>query len=173
MGARLVVTVMPRSRDLTAAVLVDPPPGADYVELRLDALPAPTPRAVAEMLALPRSIPVIATCRAGAAQADEQCLALLAAAGEAGADVLDVEDTLLPRLPASVPGERLASGHVSRFVPRLAALARRVAGHGTPLAKLGCRPTRRASCATCSRCRRSSPRTSPSCPPGGWRRRAA
>jgi shikimate 5-dehydrogenase len=35
-----------------------------------------------------------------------------------------------------VPGERLASGHVSRFVPRLAALARRVAGHGTPLAKL-------------------------------------
>jgi 3-dehydroquinate dehydratase/shikimate dehydrogenase len=136
MGARLVVTVMPRTRELTAGALAHPPAGADYVELRLDALPEPSPRAVKALLDLPRSIPVIATCRPTGPLDDAARLALLSAAGEAGAELLDVEDTLLPQLPASVPGERLASGHVARFVPRLSALARRVAGHGTPLAKL-------------------------------------
>jgi len=141
MGSRLVATAMTRHRDAVAAALVEPPAGVDYLELRLDALPRPTPEEVAALLRLPRAVPVIATCRApaqgGLFEGDERDrLALLAAAGEAGADLLDVEDTCLDDFPASVPGERIASCHLTRFVPRLEALARRVAGHDTRFAKL-------------------------------------
>ncbi len=128
---------MPRTPAEAAATLRSPPPGADFLELRLDALEEPTPAAVTALLALPRSIAVIATCRAGGhVAADSQRLALLAQAGEAGADVLDVDDTLLPQLPDSVPGERLASCHVTHFAPRLISLARRIASQGTRLCKL-------------------------------------
>ena len=141
MSTRLVATLLTRNAAQAAPLLRDPPPGADYLELRLDALEAPSPKAVTELLGLPRMAPVIATCRAPAQGGlldvdDATRLALLAAAGDAGADVLDVEDVCLEQFPASVPGERLASCHLTRFVPRLSALARRVAGHGTRFAKL-------------------------------------
>ncbi len=153
MTTRLVATVLPADAAAAAGMLLDPPPGADYLELRLDALSSPTPKSVKQLLGLPRSIPVIAACRSetgaaagtaaggasgiasGIADADLR-LSLLAAAGEAGADLLDVEDGLLPEFPASVPGQRIASCHIARFAPRLDALARRVAGHGARFAKL-------------------------------------
>jgi 3-dehydroquinate dehydratase / shikimate dehydrogenase len=136
-STQLVATLMPRTPDDAAAVLKSPPAGADFIELRLDALTEPGPAAVSALLALPRSIAVIATCRTGGSVvADSQRLALLAHAGECGADVLDVDDTLLPQLPDSVPGERLASCHVAHFAPRLDSLARRIAGQGTRLCKL-------------------------------------
>jgi shikimate 5-dehydrogenase/3-dehydroquinate dehydratase len=141
MSAELVATLLPRTPAEAAGPLRHPPAGADWLELRLDALERPEAGTVRELLALPRSIPVLAACRPcatpGGPLADDAArLALLAAAGEAGADMLDVEDGLLARLPASVPGERLASCHLARFVPRLAALARRVASHGASHAKL-------------------------------------
>jgi 3-dehydroquinate dehydratase/shikimate dehydrogenase len=140
-STRLVATLLAGNAEEAAPFLDDTLPGVDYVELRLDALARPSPRSVADLLALPRRTPVVATCRApsqgGLAELDDETrLALLAAAGEAGAEVLDVEDTLLDQLPASVPGDRLASCHLSRFMPRLAALARRVAGRGARFAKL-------------------------------------
>jgi len=137
MSTRLVSTLRLSKTSVVTATLVDPPPGADYVELRLDSLPEATPARVKKLLALPRSIPVIATCRpGGSAEDDEARLALLAAAGEAGADLIDVDDTLLEQLPASVPGERIASCHIARFVPRLESLAKRIAGRGARFAKL-------------------------------------
>ncbi|MHC4845000.1 MAG: type I 3-dehydroquinate dehydratase, partial [Planctomycetota bacterium] len=137
MSTRLVATLRLSQDAVVAGTLVDPPPGADYVELRLDSLPEATPAAVKTLLGLPRSIPVIATCRPGGSAADDDArLLLLAAAGEAGADVLDVDDTLVEKMPSSVPGERIASCHIERFVPRLDSLARRVAGRGTRFAKL-------------------------------------
>ena len=45
------------------AVTTAPPTSVDYAELRLDALAAPTPHSVKQLLALPRSVPIIATCR--------------------------------------------------------------------------------------------------------------
>lgn len=137
MSTRLVATLRLSDEAVVAGTLVDPPVGAEYVELRLDSLPGATPARVTALLGLTRSIPVIATCRPGGAAADDDArLALLAAAGEAGADVLDVDDTLVDALPASVPGDRIASCHIRSFVPRLESLARRVAGRGTRFAKL-------------------------------------
>ncbi|HTE06265.1 MAG TPA: type I 3-dehydroquinate dehydratase [Planctomycetota bacterium] len=137
MNTQLVATLMPRTPSEAAATLRAPPAGADFVELRLDALQPASAAAVSALLALPRSIPVIATCRTGGSVvADSQRLGLLAHAGESGAELLDVDDTLLPQLPDSVPGERLASCHVAHFVPRLASLAKRIAGQGTRLCKL-------------------------------------
>ncbi|MGQ0551756.1 MAG: type I 3-dehydroquinate dehydratase [Planctomycetota bacterium] len=137
MSTRLIVTLSAATPAEAAPLLQQPPEGADYLELRLDLLTRPDGESVRALLALPRSIPVIATCRPGPALPDDAArLALLQTAGEAGADVLDVDDTLLDRLPASVPGERLASCHVARFAPRLKALAGRVAGHGTRWSKL-------------------------------------
>jgi len=138
----LVGTLLPRTPKEAAPLLRQPPAGADWLELRLDALSQPTPATVAALLALPRSIPVLVACRTCAAPDgsplldDDARLALLAAAGEAGADLVDVEDSLLPRFPAAVPGQRLASCHLGKFAPRLSALARRVAGHGAAYAKL-------------------------------------
>lgn len=141
MSLELVATLLPRTPQEAAESLRHPPAGADWLELRLDALQDPSPASVRALLALPRSIPVLATCRPcgapGGPLADDGArLALLAAAGEAGAELLDVEDALLPRLPASVPGRRLPSVHLGRFVPRLPALARRLVAHGAGLAKL-------------------------------------
>jgi 3-dehydroquinate dehydratase / shikimate dehydrogenase len=137
MNTQLVATLMPHTPAEAAATLRVPPAGADFVELRIDALMPANRAAVSALLALPRSIPVIATCRTGGSVvADSQRLALLAHAGEAGADVLDVDDTLLPQLADSVPGERLASCHVAHFAPRLVSLARRIASQGTRLCKL-------------------------------------
>lgn len=141
MTARLVATLMAHDPGAAAAALLDPPAGADYLELRLDALADPAPKTVHALLALPRSIPVIAACHGNGAGAGGMLggparVALLAAAGEAGADLLDVDDTLLAGFPASVPGERIASCHIASFVPRLEALARRIAGHGARFAKL-------------------------------------
>jgi 3-dehydroquinate dehydratase/shikimate dehydrogenase len=137
MSTRLVATLNLSDDAVAAGALRDPPSGADYIELRLDTLPEASTARVTTLLGLPRSIPVIATCRPGGSAGDDAArLALLAAAGEAGADVLDVDDALLDSLPASVPGDRIASCHISRFVPRLESLARRVAGHGTRYAKL-------------------------------------
>ncbi len=133
----LVGTLLPRRPAEAAPVLQQPPQGVDYVELRLDALDEPTPAVVTELLALPRSVPVLATCRSAPGLEDTATRhALLAAAGEAGAELLDIEDSELAGFPASVPGSRMASCHVSRFLPRLDALARRVAGHDTKFAKL-------------------------------------
>ena len=142
MSVELVGTLLPRVPREAATLLRQPPPGADWLELRLDALAEPTPAAVAALLALPRSIPVLVACRPCAASDgtvpldDDARLALLAAAGEAGADLIDVEDNLLERFPASVPGQRLASCHLGKFAPRLSALARRVAGRGAAYGKL-------------------------------------
>lgn len=141
MTTRLVATVMVRDVETVAPLLVDPPAGVDYLELRLDALGAATPDQARAVLALPRSAPVLVTCRAPAQGGlfegeEDQRLAVLAAAGEAGADLLDIEDTALADFPESVPGERLASCHLSRFLPRLEALGRRVAGRGARFAKL-------------------------------------
>ncbi len=142
MSTELVATLLPRTPREAAAALRHPPAGADWLELRLDALERPGAATVRELLALPRNIPVLATCRPCAAPPDspplddDARLALLAAAGEAGAELLDVEDALLERLPASVPGRRVASCHLAHFAPRLSALARRVVSHGTAYAKL-------------------------------------
>jgi len=141
MSTRLIATLMPGKPEDVAEWLRAPPTGVDYAELRLDALAEPTPDAVKQLLALPRSVPIIATCRApsqgGHGGLDDQTrLALLTLAGEAGADVLDVEDTLLAELPFSTPGDRLASCHLKRHMPRLSALAKRVVAHGTRFAKL-------------------------------------
>jgi 3-dehydroquinate dehydratase / shikimate dehydrogenase len=142
MSVELVGTLLPRAPAEAAAVLRQPPPGADWVELRLDALAEPTRATVQKLLALPRSIPVLVACRPSAASDghplldDAARLALLAVAGEAGADLIDVEDGLLERFPASVPGQRLASCHLGKFAPRLSALARRVAGRGAAYGKL-------------------------------------
>lgn len=141
MSTALVATVLPRRPDDVAGLLTDPPRGAEFVELRLDALDEPTVAEVRRLLELPRTIPVIATCRSAAqggmhdGEAAER-LALLAEAGERGAELIDVEDNVLADFPASVPGERIASCHMSRFLPRLTALARRVASHGARYAKL-------------------------------------
>lgn len=142
MSVELVATLRPRTPAEAVTALHQPPAGADWLELRLDALVEPTPATVAALLAPSRSIPVLAACRPCAAPDgsplldDAARLALLAAAGEAGADLIDVEDALLERFPASVPGQRLASCHLGKFAPRLAALARRVAGRGAAYAKL-------------------------------------
>jgi 3-dehydroquinate dehydratase / shikimate dehydrogenase len=136
MTCQLVGTLMPRVMETAAQALLHPPAGVDTIELRLDALPEPDERSVQALLALPRSAPVIVACRASAALSDEARLALLACAARAGADTLDVEDALLARLPADLPGERLPSCHLARFAPRLDALARRLVGHGAGLAKL-------------------------------------
>jgi 3-dehydroquinate dehydratase/shikimate dehydrogenase len=136
MGSRLIATVLPTRPSAVAELLLDPPPGADYLELRLDALDKPDRTTVDELLSLPRSIAVIATCRPRAGLGESDRLALLSAAGEAGADVIDVEDSLIQALPASVPGERLASCHIAHFAPRLEALAQRIASHGSRFAKL-------------------------------------
>ena len=136
MSCQLVATLLPLVRETTAAALLHPPPGVDTLELRLDALPEPDEAAVDALLALPRSAPVIATCRPTPALSDAARAALLARAARAGAELIDVEDTLLDRLPAGLPGERLPSCHLPHFVPRLEALLRRLAGHGTALAKL-------------------------------------
>lgn len=136
MNCQLVATLMPRVRESAATALLHPPAGVDAIELRLDALPEPDERSVAELLALPRSAPVIATCRPSPTLNDAARLALLACAARAGAETIDVEDTLLAQLPGDLPGERLPSCHLQRFVPRLEALLRRLAGHGAALSKL-------------------------------------
>jgi len=136
MTCQLVATLMPRIPESAASALLHPPAGTDTIELRLDALPEPDERSVAALLALPRSAPVIATCRPAPGLPDEARLALLACAARAGAETIDVEDTLLDGLAGGLPGERLPSCHLTHFAPRLEALLRRLAGHGTPLAKL-------------------------------------
>ena len=141
MSTRLLATVMLRDVQSAAALLREPPPGVDYLELRFDALVRPTVADVRAVLALPRTLPVVATCRAASqgglfAGDDAERLALLTAAGEAGADLLDIEDANLADFPASVPGGRIASCHLSRFVPRLDALAARLARHDARFGKL-------------------------------------
>ncbi len=141
MSTRLVATVLARDPDQAADPLLHPPEGADFLELRLDALDDATPAAVKALVGRPRSTPIVATCRATSAGGyfsgdDRDRLALLAAAAEAGAELLDVEDGLLDALPAGLPGERIASCHLSRFLPRLEALTGRIAGRGTRFAKL-------------------------------------
>lgn len=141
MSTRLVATVLVTDIATAADALKHPMDGVDYVELRFDALAEPSPEAVSEILALPRMVPVIATCRAvahGGLFTDEEPerIALLAAAAEAGADIVDIEDTALGELPDGLPGERIASCHLSRFVPRLGALAGRLVGRGTAFSKL-------------------------------------
>jgi len=138
---RLVATVLMRDPQAVASVLTAPPPGTSYVELRLDTLPDPTTEAVETILAMKRTVPVIATCRpaaqGGAFDADDASrLDLLRAAAEAGADLVDIEDGALDALPDGLPGERLASCHLTRFVPRLEGLARRIASRGTRFGKL-------------------------------------
>ncbi len=128
---------MPPTPAAVARLLVEPPQGVDFVELRLDALDEPTEATVKQLFALPRSVPVLAAARACPDKLDDkQRLALLAVAGECGADIIDVDDSLLADFPKSVPGDRLASAHVSRFVPRLEALAERVAGADARFKKL-------------------------------------
>ena len=138
MSVQLVATCLPASLAATADALLHPPPGADWLELRLDGLPERTPEAVAALLARPRSIQVLAACRACGADelGDDARLGLLAAAARAGAELVDVDDKLLARLPADLPGERVASCHIDRFVPRLDALARRLLATGARFAKL-------------------------------------
>ena len=141
MTTRLVATTMPPSAKAVAALLRDPPEGVDYVELRLDALEQPSPAEVDALLALPRTVPLVVTCRAAAQgglwQGEEaDRLALLAHAAQGGADLVDIEDNCLSELPANLPGERIASCHLTRFVPRLEALARRLVAHDVAFAKL-------------------------------------
>ncbi len=141
MPTALVATAMPRVPADAASILVDPPRGADFIELRIDALDDPTPKAVRALMDVPRTMPIIATCRSAAQgghhEGDEATrINLLAEAGEHGADVLDIEDNLLANFPDSVPGHRIASCHMSRFLPRLSALAGRIASHGTRWSKL-------------------------------------
>ena len=141
MTTRLVATVMVRTVDDCAQLLLDPPPGVDDLELRIDELQTPSSQTVERLLKLPRSIPVIVTCRGqdhGGAFAGSEAdrLALLVAAARAGADMIDVEDNCLDALPADLPGEVIASCHLSRFLPRLEALGRRLLAHGTRFAKL-------------------------------------
>ena len=144
MSTRLVATVMAHSPDTVAPHLSDPPDGVSFVELRLDALAEPTPENVVALLDLPRSVPLIAACHpseggeAGGPEPldDGQRLALLVAAANAGADLLDVDDRLLDRLPGDLPAELIASCHMKRFMPRLDALARRIASHGVRFGKL-------------------------------------
>jgi 3-dehydroquinate dehydratase type I len=141
MTTRLVATVLVTDVDSPARYLRQPAEGVDYVELRFDALSEPSPSAVSAVLGLPRTVPVIATCRpvsqGGFFDGEEsERMALLATAAEAGADIIDVEDGCLADLPEGLPGDRIASCHLSRFVPRLEALARRLLAHGTTFAKL-------------------------------------
>ncbi len=141
MSTRLVATVLVRDADAVAEVLRAPPDGVDYVELRLDALRDPTPAAVRAVLDLPRTVPVVATCRAAAQGGlfegeEPNRLELLVTAAQAGADAIDAEDTVLEDLPDDLPCRIVASCHVSRFVPRLEALARRLVAHDTAWAKL-------------------------------------
>jgi 3-dehydroquinate dehydratase/shikimate dehydrogenase len=141
MTTRLVATVMVRHIKDCARLLVDPPPGVDDLELRIDALENPQPADVIALLELPRSIPVIVTCRAkatgGSFLGDEASrLELLVAAAHAGADMIDVEDNCLSQLPDDLPCDIVASCHLTRFLPRLEALGKRLASHGTRFAKL-------------------------------------
>lgn len=141
MTTRLVATVMVRNIDDCAGLLLDPPAGVDDLELRIDCLDTPDKAAVLRLLKLPRSIPVIVTCRGqdhgGTFTGSEtQRLALLAAAAQAGADMIDVEDNCLGALPGDLPAQIIASCHLSRFLPRLEALGRRLIAHGTRFAKL-------------------------------------
>jgi len=141
MTTRLVATVIVRRIEDCAQLLVDPPAGVDDLELRIDALEHPSPNDVTALLELPRSIPVIVTCRAVAhggsykgSEADR--LNLLITAARAGADMIDVEDNCLSELPTDLPCDIVASCHLSRFLPRLEALGKRLASHGTRFAKL-------------------------------------
>ena len=89
MSTRLVATVLVTDIATAADALKHPMDGVDYVELRFDALAEPSPEAVSEILALPRMVPVIATCRAvahGGLFTDEEPerIALLAAAAGLG-----------------------------------------------------------------------------------------
>lgn len=142
MSVELVATLMAATPKEAAGPLRDPPAGADWLELRLDALERPEPEVVRQLMALPRSIPVLVACRPCAVPNgsplldDATRLALLAVAGEAGADLVDVDDGLLERFPASVPGRRVASCHLGKFAPRLDSLARRIAGRGAAYGKL-------------------------------------
>jgi 3-dehydroquinate dehydratase/shikimate dehydrogenase len=141
MSTRLVATVLVTDIASVADTLKHPMDGADYIELRLDALLEPSPKTVQAILDLPRSAPVIATCRTAEqgglfTDTDSKRIALLTAAAEAGADIVDIEDSSLADLPDGLPGERIASCHLSRFVPRLDALAGRLVGRGTAFSKL-------------------------------------
>jgi len=140
-NTRLVATTMSSHPEAVAARLAHPPDGIDYLELRLDALEQPSAATVSRLMALPRSVPLVVTCRSvaqGGRYAGDEAgrLALLDLAARAGADLLDVEDTALGALPPDLPGRRIASCHLTRFVPRLTALARRLLAHGTAFAKL-------------------------------------
>lgn len=141
MTTRLVATVMARTPSEAATILASPPPGVDQIELRLDALSEPSVQTVAALLDLPRSAPLVVTCRAPSQGGqgdlpDEQRLLLLCEAARRGADLIDVEDTLIDQLPDDLPGERIASCHLTRFMPRLGALGRRLLSRGTRFAKL-------------------------------------
>lgn len=136
MSTQLVATLLPARVEEAAHALLHPPAGADHVELRLDALDAPTAATVERLLALPRSIPVLATCRTRPGLDAATQRALLAAAAAAGAETVDVEDTLLDAVTLPDGCAVLPSCHLSRFVPRLPALATRLLSHGTAHAKL-------------------------------------
>lgn len=141
MTALLVATLMANRPSEATEPLSRPPGEADFLELRLDALQTPDPATVSKLLRLPRSIPVIATCRAESqggrfSGSNAKRLDLLRTAAEEGADFLDLEDGELDDLPDAVPGERIASTHLSRFVPRLSALAQRIAQRGAQFGKL-------------------------------------
>ncbi|MFT7462410.1 MAG: 3-dehydroquinate dehydratase/shikimate dehydrogenase [Pseudohongiellaceae bacterium] len=139
MTTRLVATVMVGQLKDCAQILLDPPPGVDDVELRIDGLSSPED--VVQLLKLPRSIPVIVTCRGldhggSFAGSEADRLALLVAAARAGADMIDVEDKSLADLPGDLPCQIIASCHLKRFLPRLEALGKRLLAHGTRFAKL-------------------------------------
>ncbi|GJM21190.1 MAG: hypothetical protein DHS20C15_11050 [Planctomycetota bacterium] len=141
MTLRLVATLCPHSAEDAEGPLTDPPPGVDYLELRLDHLARAVPEEVVRLMRMSRTLPVIATCRSEAdggrfAGSTEERLALLVAAAEAGADLIDVEEELFAQLPENLPGRTLLSLHLTRFVPRLDALARRLLRHGADFTKL-------------------------------------
>lgn len=142
MSTRLVATCMVRDVTSATAALRDPPPGADFVELRLDALGEPSHADLQTLLDAPRTIPVMVTCRLAAqgglyAGDEEARLDLLAAALESGADLVDVEDAVWEANAARFDAERcVVSAHLERFVPRLDALAGRLLRRGTRFAKL-------------------------------------
>lgn len=141
MTLRLVATLCPGSVEDAEAPLTEPPAGVDYLELRVDHLARPVPEEVRRLLGLARTVPVIVTCRAADAGgrfegSAEDRLALLVAAAEAGAELVDVEEELFTQLPEGLPGRRLLSCHLTRFVPRLDALVRRLQRHGADFLKL-------------------------------------
>lgn len=141
MSVRLVATLLPATVEEAEPILFQPPAGVDYLELRLDAMVRPVPEEVRRLLRLDRTLPVIATCRnieqgGGFEGIEEDRRALLIAAAEAGADVIDVEEELIESLPAGLPGRRLLSAHLKRFMPRLDGVARRLLRHGADFTKL-------------------------------------